>query len=63
MKDPKIEELVIQLQSSVASVNEVMQLLQELNVEVRIAYVDKNTDKNISQGISLWRVEEHNDYL
>jgi hypothetical protein len=63
MKDPKIEELVTQLQSSVDNVNGIMQLLQELNVEVRIAYVDKNTDKNISQGISLWRVEEHNDYL
>ena len=63
MKDPKIEELVAQLQASVASVNEIMKLLQELNVEVRIAYVDKNTDKNVSQGISLWRVEEHNDYL
>ncbi len=63
MKDPKIEELVTQLRSSVASVNDIMQLLQELNVEVRIAYVDKNTDKNISQGISLWKVEERNGYL
>jgi hypothetical protein len=63
MKDPKIEELVTQLRSSVASVNDIMQLLQELNVEVRIAYVDKNTDKNISQGITLWKVEERNGYL
>jgi hypothetical protein len=63
MKDPKIEELVTQLQSSVDNVNVIMQLLQELNVEVRIAYVDKNTDKDISQGISLWKVEERNDYL
>lgn len=63
MKDPKIEELVTQLQSSVDNINVIMQLLQELNVEVRIAYVDKNTDKNISQGISLWKVEERNGYL
>jgi hypothetical protein len=63
MKDPKIEELVTQLQSSVDNVNVIMQLLQELNVEVRIAYVDKNTDKDISQGISLWKVEERNGYL
>lgn len=63
MKDPKIEDLVAQLQSSVDNVNVIMQLLQELNVEVRIAYVDKNTDKDISQGISLWKVEERNGYL
>lgn len=63
MKDPKIEELVTQLQSSVASVNDIMQLLQELNVEVRIAYVERNSSKDISQGISLWKVEERNGYL
>jgi hypothetical protein len=63
MKDPKIEELVTQLQSSVDNVNVIMQLLQELNVEVRIAYVEKNTSKDISQGISLWKVEERNGYL
>jgi len=63
MKDPKIEELVTQLQSSVADVNTIMQLLQELNVEVRIAYVERNSAKDISQGISLWKVEERNGYL
>jgi len=63
MKDPKIEELVTQLQSSVDNVNVIMQLLQELNVEVRIAYVERNSTKDISQGISLWKVEERNGYL
>ena len=63
MKDPKIEELVIQLKSAVGNVNVVMQLLQELNVDVRIGYVERNRAKDISQGISIWRIEEHNDYL
>jgi len=63
MKDPKIEELVSQLQSSVDNVNVIMQLLQELNVEVRIAYVERNSAKDISQGINLWKVEERNGYL
>lgn len=67
MKDPNIQKLVTQLQSSVASVNEIMQLLQEMNVEVRISYVDPkssdNYNKDIKQSINVWRIEEHNDYL
>jgi hypothetical protein len=63
MKDPKIEELVTQLKSAVDNVNVVMQLLQELNVDVRICYVERSRAKDISQGISIWRIEEHNDYL
>jgi hypothetical protein len=63
MKDPKIEELVTQLKSAVDNVNVVMQLLQELNVDVRIGYVERSKAKDISQGINIWRIEEHNDYL
>jgi hypothetical protein len=63
MKDPKIEELVSQLKSAVDNVNVIMQLLQELEVDVRISYVERSRAKDISQGISLWRIEEHNDYL
>jgi len=67
MKDPNIQKLVTQLQSSVASVNEIMQLLQDMNVEVKISYVDpknsENYNKDIKQGIAVWRIEEHNDYL
>ena len=63
MKDPKIEELVTQLKSSVDNVNVIMQLLQELDVDVRISYIDRNRSKDVSQGISIWRIEEHNDYL
>jgi hypothetical protein len=63
MKDPKIEELVTQLKSAVDNVNVIMQLLQELNVDVRIGYVERSRAKDISQGISIWRIEEHNDYL
>lgn len=67
MKDPNIQKLVTQLQSSVASVNEIMQLLQDMNVEVKISYVDPkssdNYNKDIKQSINVWRIEEHNDYL
>jgi len=67
MKDPNIQKLVTQLQSSVASVNEIMQLLQDMNVEVKISYVDpknsENYNKDIKQSITVWRIEEHNDYL
>lgn len=67
MKDPNIQKLVTKLQSSVASVNEIMQLLQEMNVEVKISYVDPkssdNYNKDIKQSINVWRIEEHNDYL
>ena len=63
MKDPKIEELVAQLKSSVDNVNAIMQLLQGMNVEVRIAYVERNSATDVPQGINLWKVEEHNGYL
>jgi hypothetical protein len=63
MKDPVIESKAIALKDLVDNVNILMKELQDLNVEVRIAYVDKNTDKDISQGISLWKVEERNGYL
>jgi len=63
MKDPKIEELVAQLKSSVDNVNVVMQLLQELDVDVRISYIERNISKEIDQSISVWRIEEHNNYL
>ncbi len=63
MKDPVIASKVEDLKSLVDQINDIMGELQDINVEVRIAYVDKNTDKNISQGISLWKVEERNGYL
>jgi hypothetical protein len=63
MKDPKIEELVTQLKSAVDNVNVIMQLLQEIDVDVRISYIERNRSKDVSQGISIWRIEEHNDYL
>ena len=69
MKDPVIEAKVADLKSLVDQVNSVMSDLQDMNVEVRISYVDKN-DPNYStvesiarQSIRLWKVEEHNGYL
>jgi hypothetical protein len=69
MKDPVIVSKVDALKDLVAKVNDIMLELQNLNVEVRIAYVAKNDpnystrDNTINQSINLWKVEEHNGYL
>jgi hypothetical protein len=66
MKDPKIEKLVKELHSSVASVNLIMEKLQDLNVDVRISYTDPKSPgvyEEVTQGIKVWRIEERNDYL
>jgi hypothetical protein len=63
MKDPVIVSKVDELKSLVEQVNTAMKDLQDLNVDVRISYVERNKAKDITQGISLWRAEEHNGYL
>ena len=63
MKDPVINDLVTQLKNSVAETNRLMEILQNNNVEVRITYVESSTTKNLKQGISIWRITQHNDYL
>ena len=63
MKDPAIESKVKDLKSLVEQVNVIMSDLQDMNVEVRIAFVDKNdpnysTVENITrQSIRLWKIE------
>ena len=42
MRDPAIESKTNDLKSLVDQVNILMSDLQDLNVEVRIAYIDKN---------------------
>lgn len=63
MKDPVIESKVIELKETVNRVNSIMKDLQDLRVDVRISYVEKMSSKDINQGISIWRIEEHNNYL
>jgi hypothetical protein len=69
MKDPVIESKTNELQSLVDQVNVIMSDLQDLNVEVRIAYIDKNEpgykidESPRRQSIKLWKVEERNGYL
>jgi flagellar hook-associated protein FlgK len=63
MKDPMIEQLVADLKTRVDDVNKLMKELDDLNVDVRISYIDRSKSKDITQGISLWRIEEHNNYL
>ena len=61
MKDDNIKEKVIELKDLVKEINELMAILGALNVDVRIAYTEKKADT--PQGIHIWRIEEHNDYL
>ena len=69
MKDPAIELKVADLKVLVDQVNQIMSDLQDLNVEVRIAYVDKNEPGHTTefgparQSIKLWKVEERNGYI
>lgn len=63
MKDPVIEAKVSELKETVEKVNLLMKELQDLNVDVRISYVERSASKEIDQGISIWRIEEHNNYL
>ena len=69
MKDPVIESKVSDLKELVDKVNLIMSDLQDMNVEVKIAYISKDepghridTDSD-RQRIKLWKVEEHNGYL
>ena len=69
MKDPVIESKANELQLLVDQINLIMSDLQDMNVEVRISYIDKNelgykTEEGPArQGIKLWKVEERNGYL
>jgi hypothetical protein len=69
MKDAVIESKANKLKALVDQVNQIMSDLQDLNVEVRIAYVDKNEPGHTTefgparQSIKLWKVEERNGYL
>jgi hypothetical protein len=69
MKDPVIESKANELTSLVDRINVIMSELQDLNVEVRISYIDKNQhgcstlNGPARQSIKLWKVEEHNGYI
>ena len=69
MKDAVIESKANELKSLVEQVNQIMSDLQDMIVEVRIAYISKDepghridTDSD-RQRIKLWKVEERNGYL
>jgi len=69
MKDTVIESKTNELKSLVDRINIIMSDLQDMNVEVRIAYIAKDepghridTDSD-RQRIKLWKVEERNGYI
>jgi soluble P-type ATPase len=61
MKDDTIKLKAIKLKELVKEVNKLMDELGQMNVDVRIGYVERKGD--VPQGIHVWRIEEHNDYL
>lgn len=63
MKDPQIESKVAYLKETINRVNVMMKELQDLHVDVRISYIERNASKEIDQGIAIWRIEETNSYL
>ena len=69
MKDPVIESKAIELISLVDQINVIMSDLQDMNVEVRIAYIAKDEPGHRNEGdsdrqrIKLWKVEERNGYI
>jgi hypothetical protein len=69
MKDAVIESKANELKSLVDQINLIMSDLQDMNVEVRIAYISKDEPGHRSdtdsdrQRIKLWKVEERNGYI
>lgn len=61
MKDDTIREKATKLKSLVTEINQLMAELGQLNVDVRIGYIERKGD--VPQGIHVWRIEEHNNYL
>lgn len=57
MKDDSIKSKAINLKE----VNKLMDQLGQLNVDVKISYIEGKFD--VPQSIHIWRIEEHNDYL
>jgi len=63
MKDPAIAEKVARLRQLELEFNTLMAELEGLSVEVRVNYVENKSKENITQGIHIWRIVEHNNYL
>lgn len=61
MKDDSIKLKAIKLKELVKEVNELMDQLDQLNVDVRIRYIERKFD--VPQSINIWKIEERNDYL
>lgn len=59
----QVEKACEKLKKQVAELNETMTELQALGVEARISYIEGSPSKNINQGINLWRLTQHTEYL
>ena len=58
-----IKETVQALKEKVNEVNALMKQLGEQGVDVRISYIESSKSKDIAQGISIWRIEQHINFL
>ena len=63
MTDKEIKRKSERLKKLVAEVNTIMAELDDANVEVKISYVDSKKSDETKQGIKLWRLTRHTDYL
>jgi len=61
MKDPLIEEKVNKIKEAVDLINQEIAELYTSNVEIRISYREAKSGEPAS--ISLWKIEEHINYL
>jgi hypothetical protein len=63
MTDNEIKRKIELLKKLVTEVNTIMAELEDADIEVRISYVDSKKSDETKQGIKLWRLTRHTDYL
>ena len=63
MTDNEIKRKIERLKKLVTEVNTIMAELEDADIEVRISYIDSKKSSDIKQGINLWRLIRHTDYL
>lgn len=63
MKENELKRKVAKLKKLVDETNTLMAELDAANVEVRINYVESKQSADIRQGITIWRIVQHTDYL
>ena len=64
MIDSDIQLKIDLIKDHVSKINELMAMLEEKNVEIRIQFKDStNSGSNTKPHLELWRATEHINYL